>query len=474
MNIDKSIAVKIKKLQEEYYVISKRVLKKDLSKNPVKLNEYKEDLIKSYNNLILNLRTIFPNAKSSNKVQLRNIFIKVRENIIRCFNALKINIKVPTNLNNIIEKQNILDTITENSINKENSDSDLETPESPNFEPLSDPETVDIEQSSEFEPENSEGSKMVLTKPEFLKICASTINRNYSGDPLALNAFCNSIDLLYELTDENADLRTFLTAFVKAKLEGKALEALPSEVPNVSSIKEALKAKILPDNSKIIEGKIQALRTSRKSLQEFSKEAEELAEAFQRSLIVEGIPQQKAQEMATERTIEMCRASARSDIVKSVIAATKFANPKEAIAKFVVETGNASKEQQILSFRSNKPNPNNNGQKFRSNNNNFNQNKPNNNFQRTNRDNRGNHDNRANRQNYGRNLNGNRNQYSQGNQNYSNNNRNNYRQNNGHRHFNMPNANNGQYDPNVRVFGPENGLSPQHLPLGEMPQMRQN
>lgn len=62
MNIDKSIAVKVKKLQEDYYAISKRVLKKDLSKNPVKLNEYKEDLIIAYNNLIINLRTIFPSA----------------------------------------------------------------------------------------------------------------------------------------------------------------------------------------------------------------------------------------------------------------------------------------------------------------------------------------------------------------------------------------------------------------------------
>lgn len=459
MNIDRATAERIKKLQENYYKVSKRVLRKDLSTNPSKLIEYETDLIKTYNAFIISLRSIFPNVKPNNKIQLRKIFIKVRGNIVRCFEALKVTIKVPTNLNNIIVKHQILDTIIET--NQQGDDS----------------ESVITEQNSDsdFEPENIEQeSKMVITKPEYLKLCASTINKNYAGDPLALSAFCNSIDLLYELAEENADLRSLLTTFVKSKLEGKALEALPATTADVNAIKEALKAKILPDSSKIIEGKMQALRTNRKSLQEFSKEAEELAEALQRSLIVEGIPQQKAQEMATERTVEMCRASARTDIVKSVVAATKFANPKEAIAKFVIETGNASKEQQILSFRSNRPNQNSNGQKSRSNNNNFNQNRPNNNFQRSNNDNRGNNDHRGNRQNQSRNFNGNRNQnqYTQRNQNFNNNNRNNYRQNNGNRQFNGPNANNGPYDQNIRIFGPENGTGPQHLPLGEMP--RQN
>lgn len=110
------------------------------------------------------------------------------------------------------------------------------------------------------------------------------------------------------------------------------------------------------------------------------KEAEELAEALQRSLIVEGIPQHKAQDLATERTVEMCRASARTDIVKSVVASTKFSNPKEAIAKFIIEIGSVAKGTQILSFRSNRQNRNFNNQnkKHRPNNNhNPNQRRPN-------------------------------------------------------------------------------------------------
>lgn len=76
-------------------------------------------------------------------------------------------------------------------------------------------------------------------------------------------AFINSILLLNQLAN-TADLKAFLAIFVKAKLEEKALEAVPTTANTVILIIKALRSKISPDNSKIIEGRMFALRTSRK------------------------------------------------------------------------------------------------------------------------------------------------------------------------------------------------------------------
>lgn len=427
----------LKELQNDFDKVTKKVIKRNVSKNPEKLKEYQEDLIKTYNNFIKVARDHFSQSTIENKLRIRNLFIKIREKLILCFEKLQVKIKIPNNLNITIDIKNILETIDESS-SSENSSSESEI------------------ESRHSQPDKIEGEedKMVLTKPELLKLCSSTINKNFSGDPLALNAFLNSIDLLDELTENSNDLRTFLVAFIKSKLEGMALEAVPAESTTINDIKAALRAKITPDNSRIVEGKMQALRTSRKSLQDFAKEAEELAEALQRSLIVEGIPQQKAQDLATERTVEMCRASARTDIVKSVVASTKFSSPKEAIAKFIIETGSVAKENQVLSFRANRQNSNfnNQNQRYRPNNFNPNQRKPNHSF---NRNNFTRYNNRPFQNQQNRNFNFNRNQNPQSNRNY-------YR--NGNRQF-TPN-NTQQYSQNVRTFGSENPPAPQHLLLG--------
>lgn len=53
-----------------------------------------------------------------------------------------------------------------------------------------------------------------------------------------------------------------------------------------------------------------ALKLDNSKTVKFTNEAEKLAEALQRSLIVERIPQAKAKSMAVEKTVEMCRQTA--------------------------------------------------------------------------------------------------------------------------------------------------------------------
>lgn len=160
--------------------------------------------------------------------------------------------------------------------------------------------------------------------------------------------------------------------FIKSKLEGRALECLPEEVTQMDHITSALKTTIKPESSKVIEGKIMALRIDKGNLSKFNEQAEKLSEALRRSLIIEGISKKKAEEMTITKTVELCRKTARSEIVKSVISATPFATPAEVIAKFITESEVARREyKESESAKNSKFNKNknygqqkNNGNKF--------------------------------------------------------------------------------------------------------------
>lgn len=116
-----------------------------------------------------------------------------------------------------------------------------------------------------------------------------------------------------------------------------------------------------------------ALRADKANLTDFAKKAEQLAEAFQRSLVLEGTSRAKAIELTVEKTIDLCKVNTTSTLVKSALISSKFENAKEAIAKFTIETRNASNENQVLQFRSNnRGNGRGNYQRNRNWNNNFN------------------------------------------------------------------------------------------------------
>lgn len=98
---------------------------------------------------------------------------------------------------------------------------------------------------------------------------------------------------------------------------------------------------IKPESFDVVEGKIMALKVRKGNYTEFTQEAEKLAKAFRRSLVVSGISQQKAQEMTIKKTVELYRKTARSEIVKSVLASSHYEQP----ATLVTQNDMAKKEK---------------------------------------------------------------------------------------------------------------------------------
>lgn len=357
-------------LKREFLNVCKRVLKRDLSTNPVKHREYLTDLVRTYNAIVVHVESFHESLNDSAKEVFRDDWIKLRDKVVSFFAKLNVSIEVPRRFFVHLSIDDILQNYLENNAPVD------ENPKSPDPIPLilvSEPPhlgrartTQTIKQTSRprvlsFSSDLSDSELFYgfseifyptmanLTAPEFLRLAAQTINRNYDGNPLGLQAFINSVQLLSELSN-NAVAAIFLR-FVKSKLEGKALECVPADANTVDEIITALNNQIKPDNSKVVAGKLLALKPDKAKLTDFTEQAEKLAEALQRSLIIEGISQAKAREMTIDKTVEVCRTAARSDLVKSVLASTKFDSPKEVVAKFVVETSTEEKEKQILTYR---------------------------------------------------------------------------------------------------------------------------
>ncbi|XP_067637011.1 kinesin-related protein 10-like [Eurosta solidaginis] len=415
-----------KNLRSNFTKVTKRVLN-NRSISAKKSIEYEDALIKSYNQIIIQVNSYFENRdKPSSIIESLS---KCREQLTKCFSRINCNIKIPKDLSELIqESESSSDFDTEEelsdasttsaykaSIIKKSHVSFLE--DFPGFSNSLHNNNLDT--ISEEQPTMATSEQ----KKTFITMCASIIRENYSGDPLSLASFIDKIVLIEDLMEENLT-NTFIS-FIKSKLEGKAREAIPNEVTTIQQIKDALKGRIKPDNSKVVARKIASLKVFNNNHTEFAKRVEELSDALERSLVIEGMTQEKAHEMAVEQTVNVCRLNTRSDLVKSILASTTFTDSKDVVAKMIVEQNNQTSERQVLAFRSRYNRQNNSFRgNFRSNQynrNNFS--RYNNNFNRNNNSNYRHNNNN----NYGSRSNGNfRNNNSRPvNRNNSNNNSNN-------------------------------------------------
>lgn len=356
-------------LKREFQNVCKRVLKKNLSTNPERHREYLTDLVSTYNAVIAYVESFHESLDSIEREIFRNDWIYLRDKVISVFAKLNVSIGAPRSFFSPLLIGDILGNYSENNTPEDLPENRITPDPRPSIsntepprltrnkfvqttKPVFKPRALSFSDSElyyGFSELFHDSTMAPLTSVEFIRIAAQTINRNYDGNPLGLSAFINSVELLKELS--NAEVAAIFLRFVKSKLEGKALESVPADAANVDEIITALRQQIQPDNSKVVAGRLLALKPDKAKMTDFSEQAEKLAEALQRSLIIEGISRDKAREMTIDKTVEVCRSAARSDLVKAVLASTKFDSPKEAIAKFIVETSTEEKEKQVLAYR---------------------------------------------------------------------------------------------------------------------------
>lgn len=244
----------LKDEKDKFCLVAKRILKSELTTNEHTLNSYKENIITAYNDAI----------NFVNKHIDRDISKATRDALIQFGIQSKFQL-----------------CLTRLNCSYEFSDSEtiqLVDPLQVQIGRVRSSEEQRFPERSDEESENFQDADMTMTPADFIAFAAKTITKNYAGDPLALTAFVNSLNLVNTIAGTaHADL--FVT-FILTKLEGVALEAIREDVRTVNGIVDALKAKIKPESSKVVSARLMSLRLDRSKTQDFCKNADELAENF--------------------------------------------------------------------------------------------------------------------------------------------------------------------------------------------------
>lgn len=323
---------------EKYVKVTKRILKAKLSKNPQKLVEYREDIIKAHNDIVSHINEHYDSANRTIQYVYDTKLDDICSKTTKCFEYLKCQYELPSSRELIEDKHVGPPLITE-----------IEEHKSGNEE--------DSELGSQSERAGTSGiinpkkvGKKTMEASDFLRLCASQINKNYAGDPLGLDSFIDSIELL-ETMATTTELKKILFSFIKTKLEGRAREYIVGTVTTIDHIKTQLKTTIKPDNSKVVEGRILNLKYNSQTSEEFAEKANNLADALRRTLIIEGMTPTKASEITIEKTIELCRRNIHNDMIKAVLESTKFESPKDVIAKMFVQIDKTRTEHQVLIYK---------------------------------------------------------------------------------------------------------------------------
>lgn len=393
---------------------TRRPLTADLNKRI----EYKESLVRTYNELIVFFSPFEKTAPLEEKLDIQTIIVEHLKKLKEAFYILRLNYTFGKGIFETIDLNKITDDNATQTDIFENI-SQL-TPESQANKNLN---TSIIHNNSHLDNgTNNNTVNMTQTTQEFMSYAKAIINYQYDGDPLALDSFVDAIKLLDGLTADNN--KQNLVNYVMTKLVGDAREAIEDRPQNAQDIIDDLEEAIKPHPSKVIEGKLLSLRADKTSLFKFSEQAEELAEQYRRSLTKEGYSKDKAKELAIEKTVDLCRRSARSERVKAIMDATAFNDPKDVIAKMIISINNMKLDREATQTKqkygnnqnrnSNNRNSNGNGNFNRNFNNNRNSNASNSqngNYNRQNSNRNGNSSNRNGNFNRNGNSRGNHNGY---------------------------------------------------------------
>lgn len=330
----------------EFNLAAKRILKKDISKNFDTLCIYRQDIVRTFNDLAAYCFNILHLNNEKQRNSLKTTYITAKEKLIKCLDKLQCEFHI------VAKPFETIDLNTVSLPNQPNTDDSLPLDESNLVQDTADDFYFDLNDFfQQFE--------MSISVMEFVKLCGETIPNAFTGDPLHLQAFLASIDLLNSIASSatNAtDLAPKLVSFLRTRMHAKVVENLTPEDNTIDAIKARLQGTIKPENEKIIRGKMAALKSDRNTMAEFAKQADALAESLKRSLVLDGIPSEKANRMTIDETIAMCKNSTRSDYVKSVIASSAYTTAKEVVAKFVIESSNDKSDKQVLFLQRNNNN----------------------------------------------------------------------------------------------------------------------
>lgn len=88
------------KLENDFLAVTKRVIKKQISKNPEKLKEYERDLKNTYELLIEHAEELWRTAEGDKDIQavIKNKLLDIRDKLLRSFGKINSRLAITNNL----------------------------------------------------------------------------------------------------------------------------------------------------------------------------------------------------------------------------------------------------------------------------------------------------------------------------------------------------------------------------------------
>lgn len=384
------------KLQERYdkfASVYKRILKSKLSRNREKLIEYRAQILEAYDIFLTFILKYYEQSGDDIRAAFDEKLKRARVKLVECLDTLGCDYSLPEDLYDRIENEQVgevqfdkiksqlgstgsLSTNSETVERRNSTESNASTESNvtenvqTNLEGEGTSKELEKKRLEEEKRKKEEEERRrkeerdklkeeerirkikmsMKEQKELLEMVNNQIRKPYEGDPLGLATFISSLQIL-ETFATSEELKSKLVIFVKARLEGRARELVTDEETTVEALIQKLRATIKPENSKIIEARISALHYSYAKQEEFASRAEELADALRRTLIIEGMTPDKANEVTIDKTVQLCRKSTHSDVVKAVLEATQFKTAKEVVAKLITSSDTCVKEKQILRYQ---------------------------------------------------------------------------------------------------------------------------
>ena len=271
---------------------AKRAIKKNVPKNELVRQEIRDNLLKLYNNFTRILATNWTNLDEQQRYATKQIFLHVRDKVVRAYQALNVKYKIPISITGLIDI-NILDDDTET--------------------------------------EEDESDNMALGKVDFLNFASKLIPSQFDGSFTKLQSFIDSLTLLEINSVGNEDNAL---AFVKTRLTGKA-RTLISDNMTILDVINALKTGIKGESSKALSAKLLNTKQNCKDSIKFSNEIEDLASSLKLAFISEGVPSTVAETYTTDLTVKSLAKNSTSEKTKIIMEAGNFSSIQEAISKFV-------------------------------------------------------------------------------------------------------------------------------------------
>lgn len=207
------INLKLNNIKQEVISQSKRVIKTQVPKSESVRREICDNLVKLFNEFTNILKKYWNSLEEAQKSISRQIFLHIRDRVVRAFLIIEVNFKIPLSCTEQIDPSVI--------------DEDL----------VADVKVVKIDED--------ESGKMPLSAVDFFNFASKIVPNDFDGTSEKLRSFLDALDLLKNNSEghqQNA------IAFIKTRLSGKARDLITNE-NSIEEITACLKNGIKGENS---------------------------------------------------------------------------------------------------------------------------------------------------------------------------------------------------------------------------------